>query len=54
MKHVGYLVGIAWPALLIRDVMFRQIMLTVYYLTTDVEHQPMLKYTMPQIADFMK
>ena len=29
-------------------------MLSFYYLTTDVEHRPLLKYSIPQITDFMK
>lgn len=29
-------------------------MLSFYYTTTDIEHKPHLKYTIPQITDFMK
>lgn len=29
-------------------------MLGVYYMTTSIEHKPLLKYSVPQITDFMK
>tara|TARA_B110000285_G_C14851285_1_gene480056 strand:+ start:178 stop:732 length:555 start_codon:yes stop_codon:yes gene_type:complete len=40
--------------LMARDVCFRGIILGSYYATTDIEHRPVLRYTIPQIVDFMK
>lgn len=40
--------------LMVRDTSFRGIILGSYYLTTDVEHRPILKYTIPQIMEFMR
>lgn len=37
-----------------RDVLFRQIIFSIYYGTTEIEHRPTLKYTIPQITDFMR
>ena len=37
-----------------RDVCFRSILLSCYYYTTDITHAPLLKYSIPQITDFMK
>ena len=53
-KHLAKLVSITWLPLAARDVSFRTIMLSFYYLSTDIEHKPQLKYTIPQITDFMK
>jgi len=39
---------------MVRDTSFRGIILGSYYLTTDVEHRPVLKYTIPQIMEFMR
>ena len=40
--------------LLARDFIFRGIILSTYYLSTDIEHRPVLRYSVPQITDFMK
>ena len=40
--------------LMCRDLTFRSILLGSYYATTSVEHKPALKYSVPQITDFMK
>ena len=40
--------------LMARDVCFRAIILGSYYATTDIEHRPVLRYSIPQIVDFMK
>jgi hypothetical protein len=40
--------------LMVRDVSFRFIILSSYYSTTDIEHKPSIKYTIPEITDFMK
>jgi hypothetical protein len=40
--------------LMARDVCFRGIILGSYYATTDIEHRPVLRYSIPQIVDFMK
>jgi hypothetical protein len=37
-----------------RDVTFRGIILAWYYGTTNIQHEPKLKYTVPQIADIMR
>lgn len=39
---------------MLRDSGFRTILIGVYYATTEVQHKPVQKYTMPQIVDFMK
>ena len=44
----------SWLPLMLRDTGFRTILLTMYYTTTDVQHKPIQKYSMPQIVDFMK
>ena len=51
---MSYLTSISCLPLAMRDVIFRQVILATYYLTTNVEHTPLLKYTIPQITDFMK
>lgn len=40
--------------MVVRDTSFRFILLSVYYGTTNVEHKPMLKYTIPQIMEFKR
>ena len=40
--------------LMFRDVFFRFTIQSTYYLTTHVEHKPILRYSVPQIMDFMK
>lgn len=44
----------SWMPLMLRDVLFRFIHLSFFYLTTNVEHKPKLLYTVPQMADFMR
>lgn len=39
---------------MLRDTGFRAILLTFYYASTEVQHKPIQKYSMPQIVDFMK
>lgn len=39
---------------MLRDVSFRAILLGFYYGTTNIEHRPVLKYSVPQIVDIMK
>jgi hypothetical protein len=53
-SHLSQLTAKAWLPLALRDVTFRFILLSFYYLTTDIEHKPELKYSIPQITDFMK
>lgn len=40
--------------LMLRDVSFRFFILGSYYATTEIEHRPVLKYTIPQIMEFMR
>ena len=40
--------------LMARDMAFRSVLLGLYYGTQEIEHKPLLKYSIPQIADFMK
>jgi len=40
--------------LMARDILFRSIILGTYYSTTDIEHKPCLKYSIPQIMEFMR
>ena len=54
IRDISYLTRVTCFPLICRDVIFRQMMLGVYYLTTSIEHKPMLKYSVPQITDFMK
>jgi len=39
---------------MLRDISFRSIILGFYYGTTTIQHEPKLKYTVPQIADIMR
>ena len=45
---------LGWFPLVARDLTFRFILLSWYYGTTDVQHRPVLKYSVPQIADIMR
>ena len=54
IRDISYLTRVTCFPLICRDVFFRQMMLGVYYLTTSIEHKPLLKYSVPQITDFMK
>ena len=54
LTHIANATKAAWFPLMMRDVTFRAIILTSFYATTDVEHNPIQKYSMPQIVDFMK
>jgi len=54
IRDISYLTRVTCFPLICRDVLFRQMMLGVYYLTTSIEHKPLLKYSVPQITDFMK
>lgn len=38
---------IGWFPLMLRDVGFRAMLLGSYYVTTDIQHNPVLKYTVP-------
>ena len=40
--------------LMLRESSFRFLMLGSVYLTTDIEHRPVLKYSVQQIVEFMK
>ena len=40
--------------LIARDFTFRSIILGTYYMTTNIEHRPTLKYSIPQITEFMR
>ncbi len=46
--------ALGWPALVLRDTGFRGILLCFYYSTTEIEHRPVLRYSIPQISDFMR
>lgn len=39
---------------MVRDLTFRSIILSFYYGTTTINHEPKLKYSVPQIADIMR
>lgn len=45
---------LGWFPLMFRDLAFRSIILAWYYGTTEVYHEPKLKYTVPQIYDIMR
>ena len=40
--------------LMARDVVFRSVILGTYYGSTEIEHKPCLKYSIPQIMEFMR
>jgi hypothetical protein len=40
--------------LVVRDVAFRAIILSTYYSTTQIEHKPVLRYSIPEIVHYMK
>jgi hypothetical protein len=46
--------ALGWFPLMFRDLAFRTILLGTYYGTTEMQHEPKLKYTIPQIADIMR
>ena len=54
LKLIGRNAYLGLTPLIIRETTFRGIILSTYYLTTDIEHRPVLKYSIPQIVDFMK
>lgn len=47
LGEIAYLTRKTCIPLIARDVIFRQIMIGVYYITTNIEHKPLLKYTVP-------
>jgi len=51
MMYASYL---GWFPLMFRDVAFRAILLGAYYGTTEIQHRPVMKYTVPQIVDIMR
>lgn len=53
-SHLSQLTAMTWFPLALRDVSFRTLILCFYYATTTIEHKPELKYSIPQITDFMK
>jgi hypothetical protein len=53
MKAILYASAIGWMPLMLRDVGFRAILLGFYYGTCEIEHKPLLQYTIPQISEFM-
>jgi hypothetical protein len=53
-SHLSTLTAMTWFPLALRDVSFRALILSFYYMTTVIEHKPELRYTIPQITDFMK
>ena len=52
--ELGRAAAVCWFPLMMRDVLFRSMIIGSYYATTDIRHKPVQKYTMPQIVDFMK
>lgn len=53
-KDLAKLVSISWMPLMMRDVSFRMMMLSFYYLSTDIEQKSKLRFTVPQVVDIMK
>ena len=47
LKHISRNAYLGLAPLIARDTSFRFIILSTYYLTTDIEHRPVLKYTIP-------
>lgn len=45
---------LGWFPLMFRDLSFRAIILAFYYGSTEIKHEPKLKYSVPQIADIMR
>lgn len=43
-----------WGALAMRDVGFRSLLLSFYYLTTEIEHKPTLKHSLPELVQYTK
>ena len=54
LKLIGRNAALGLIPLMARETSFRTIILGTYYLTTDIEHRPVLKYTIPQIIDFTR
>ena len=54
MKVISRNLRIGLLPLMMRDVTYRFIIQTSYYLTTSIEHKPALRYSVPQIMDFMR
>ena len=54
LSAIGRAAALGWFPLMFRDLSFRAILLGTYYTTTDIRHEPRLKYTIPQIADIMR
>ena len=40
--------------LLVREISFRAIVLSTFYLSTNIEHKPILRYSVPEIMHYMK
>jgi hypothetical protein len=45
---------LGWFALSSRDVLFRTVLLSFYYSTTEVEHKPTLKHSIPELMQYQK
>ena len=54
LKHISRNAYLGMMPLILRDTSFRCIILGTYYATTQIEHRPVLKYSIPQIMDFMR
>lgn len=54
LSSIGHATALCWFPLMLRDVSFRSIMLASYYATCDITHEPQLKYSMPEILEFMR
>ena len=54
MKIITRNAWLASGAMMARDVSFRSIILGMYFATTNIEHRPVLKYSIPQIVNFAK
>ena len=54
LKTIGRNAYYGLGALTARETLFRTIILGTYYATTEIEHKPVLKYTIPQIMDFLR
>ena len=46
-SHLSQLTAMTWFPLALRDVSFRTLILIFYYATTNIEHKPELKYSIP-------
>lgn len=47
LKTIGRNAYYGLGALTARETLFRSIILGTYYLTTEIEHKPVLKYSIP-------